>query len=43
MWGEKNLAYCEKPMAPEAMESGARKMVCQMKRKLIRRPRPFGP
>src|SRR5579863_9612064 len=35
MVDERNFAYWANPMAPDAIESGARKMVCQMNRKLI--------
>ena len=40
---KRNFVYWAKPTAPDAMERGARKIACQMKRKLIRRPSRFGP
>ena len=43
MLRERLMAAHPELAAPDAIERGARKIVCQMKRKLIRRPSPFGP
>ncbi len=41
--GQKKAAYCERPTAPEAIESGALNDNCQIKRKETARPNFCGP
>ena len=42
-FGQKKAAYCERPMAPEAIESGALNDSCQINKKETRRPSFWGP
>jgi hypothetical protein len=41
--GQKKAAYCDSPIAPEAIESGALNESCQIKRNEMSRPSFFGP